>query len=228
KTYANQLKAAAILEKVYADQPEHPGVAHYLIHSYDFPPIAQKGLPAARRYASIAPVAPHAQHMPSHIFTRLGYWDESIQANRRSMDLERTPQEKSHAADYMVYAYLQKGMDDSAKTVIDGIGLNTANLPATVAVALAYNPLAMQARYMLERDDWKGAAALTVVNTAPQGEAVTHFARGLGAARSGDAAEAKAEVEALNGLVARLTAAHDPYWPIVIDAQRMAVEAWIA
>src|SRR5213079_38687 len=118
KTYANQLKAAAILEKVYANQPEHPGVAHYLIHSYDFPPIAQKGLPAARRYASIAPSAPHAQHMPSHIFTRRGLWEESIETNRRSAATSKNHFDSLHAMDYLEYAYLQGARDRDAKHVL--------------------------------------------------------------------------------------------------------------
>jgi tetratricopeptide (TPR) repeat protein len=166
--------------------------------------------------------------MPSHIFTRLGYWDESIKTNRRSADLEPTPGGKSHPMDYLVYAYLQQGRDDTALAVIKEIGGNTTG--EYIAGALgSYNALAMPARLALERDDWKGAAALKVTSAALSAEAaVTHFAKGLGAARTGDVALAKQEVATLEKIVAELTTRKDPYWPIVVDAQRMAVSAWIA
>src|SRR5229473_3107865 len=121
KTYADQLKAAAILEKVFAEQPQHPGVAHYLIHSYDYPPIAEKGLNAARRYASIAPAAPHALHMPSHIFTRRGYWQDSIESNRASAAAAPDHFNQLHALDYLAYAHLQMGQDAAAKRVLDQV-----------------------------------------------------------------------------------------------------------
>jgi hypothetical protein len=183
-TFAQQKEAAQVLTTLYREQPKHPGLAHYIIHAFDSPPLASLALDAARQYAQIAPAAPHALHMPSHIFTRLGYWDESI----------------SISGEY-------------------------------IAGALAsYNALAMPARFALERDDWKTAAALTVMTAspAPEAVAVTHFARGLGAARSGDMAAANAEIAALGGIVADLTARKDPYWPIVVDAQRLAVSAWVA
>ncbi|MSR06955.1 MAG: hypothetical protein EXR93_07820 [Gemmatimonadetes bacterium] len=226
-TFAQQKKAAEILNALYAKYPQHPGLAHYIIHAFDSPPLASNALDAARRYADIAPAAPHALHMPSHTFTRLGYWDESIRTNRRSMDLEPTPAAKSHAADYMVYAYLQQGKDDAALKVIQEIGGGVTGLYGAMALG-SYNALAMPARYSLERDDWTTAAALNVTSAAPSAEAVTHFAKGLGAARSGDVATAKQEIAALEKAVTDLTAAKDAYWPTVVDAQRMAVSSWVA
>src|SRR5258706_13027586 len=147
KPYANQLKAAGILEKVFAVQPDHPGVAHYLIHSYDYPSIAQQGLNAARRYASVAPDAPHALHMPGHIFTRLGLWDESIETNVRSAKVSENHSEYLHAMDYMAYAYLQQGRDGDAKRVVDHLPnmgpLNNKKFVAAFALALIPGRYAM-------------------------------------------------------------------------------------
>lgn len=226
-TFAQQKEAAQVLTALYKQQPKHPGLAHYIIHAFDSPPLANLALDAARQYADIAPAAPHAQHMPSHIFTRLGYWDESIKTNRRSADLEPTPGAKSHASDYMVYAYLQQGRDAQAKEVIEAIGANTTGyLPA--GNLAGYNTFAMVARYALERDDWKAAAALRVNPSTPSAQAVTHFAKGLGAARAGDLALAKQEIAELEKAVAALKAQNDSYWSHVVDAQRMAVSAWVA
>ncbi|MGE0159398.1 MAG: tetratricopeptide repeat protein [Gemmatimonadales bacterium] len=226
-TFAQQRRAAQGLIALFREQPQHPGLAHYIIHAFDSPPLAGNALEAARQYLDIAPAAPHALHMPSHIFTRLGYWDESISSNRRSADLEPTPGAKSHPLDYLVYAYLQQGRDALAAEAMQEIGGATDG--EYIAGTLGgYNALAMSARYALERDDWAGAARLRVLPTAPPAEAVTHFARGLGAARSGDVTAARAEVSELERLVAALTAQDDPYWPVVVDAQRMAVLAWIA
>jgi tetratricopeptide (TPR) repeat protein len=228
-TFAQQKDAAQLLTRLYRQQPNHPGLAHYIIHAFDSPPLANLALDAARQYAAIAPAAPHALHMPSHIFTRLGYWDESIKTNRRSADLEPTPGGKSHPLDYLVYAYLQQGRDEAALAAIKEVGGTVSG--EYIAGALgSYNALAMPARFALERDDWKGAASLKVMLAAPAPEAVavTHFAKGLGAARSGDAALAKQEVAALEKIVADLTARKDAYWPIVVDAQRIAVLAWVA
>ena len=163
KTYAQQLKGAAILEPIFKRQPHHPGVAHYLIHLYDYPAIADKGLDAAQRYAAIAPGAPHAQHMPSHIFTRVGYWKESIASNLASIKAAKADKEavdQLHGMDYMVYAYLQLGRDREARGVIDEM-MQTANTSPDVyggSFALAAAP----ARYAIERGDWKAAAALEV------------------------------------------------------------------
>ncbi|HUP90549.1 MAG TPA: hypothetical protein VM100_14415 [Longimicrobiales bacterium] len=227
-TFSQQKKAADILTPMYLKQPNHPGLAHYIIHAFDAPPLAHYALQAARKYAQIAPDAPHALHMPSHTFTRLGYWDESIVTNRKSMNLEPTPAAKSHAADYMVYAYLQKGVDDSALVVVRELTQGDAGAAYATGTTLSYNMLALTARYHLEREDWKSAATLPVVVSQPQNEAVTHFARGLGAARSGDIGGARVEINELNKMVEKLITAKDPYWPITIDAQRMAVEAWTA
>jgi tetratricopeptide (TPR) repeat protein len=226
-TFAQQRRAADVLIGLFREQPNHPGLAHYIIHAFDSPPLAGNALDAARQYLEIAPAAPHALHMPSHIFTRLGYWDESISSNRRSADLEPTPGGKSHPLDYLVYAYLQQGRDEMALATIQEIGGATDG--EYVAGTLGgYNSLAMQARYALERNDWASAAGLRVIPTAPAAEAVTHFARGLGAARSGRVEAARAELAELERMVSALTAQNDPYWPVVVDAQRLAVTAWIA
>lgn len=226
-TFAQQKRAAATLTAMYRDQPKHPGLAHYIIHAFDSPPLAALALDAARQYAAIAPAAPHALHMPSHTFTRLGYWNESIATNRRSADLEPAPGGKSHPLDYMVYAYLQQGRDDQALKAIQEIGGSASG--EYIAGALgSYNALAMPARYALERDDWATAAALKVSTATPSAGAVTHFARGLGAARSGQAALARQEVAALEKLVTDLVAQKDAYWSHIVDAQRMAVGAWVA
>src|SRR6201982_1485111 len=163
KTYANQLKGAAILEPIFKRQPQHPGVAHYLIHLYDYPPIAEKGLDAAMRYAKIAPAAPHAQHMPSHIFTRVGYWKESIAANQasaRAAKADKAATDQLHGQDYMVYAYLQLAQDNNARAVIDEMAKSASFGPEERGgpFALAASP----ARYMVERGDWRGAAELEV------------------------------------------------------------------
>ncbi|MGQ0561331.1 MAG: hypothetical protein ACT443_05600 [Gemmatimonadota bacterium] len=228
-TFAQQKQAAAILNPLFEQQPQHPGLAHYIIHAFDSPPLAKLALSAARSYAQIAPDAPHALHMPSHTFTRLGYWDESIKTNRRSADLEPTPGAKAHASDYMVYAYLQQGRDEAARAVLAEVGIDPEGGDQTGIGALAgYNALAMVARYALERNDWAMAAKLEVVpNQAPFVQAVTRFARALGSARSGAAAAARAELNELNTLIVKMNEAKDPYWPIVVDAQRMAAEAWV-
>ena len=228
-TFAQQKAAAQTLTRLYVAQPKHPGLAHYIIHAFDSPPLAYLALDAARQYAGIAPAAPHALHMPSHIFTRLGYWDESIKTNRRAADLEPSPGGKAHPLDYMVYAYLQQGRDAQAVKAIEEIGGN----PGADYVAGSqgsYNAQAMLARYALERDDWQAAATLKVLGGAPSAEAVTRFARGLGNSRAsgGDPAVAKQEVAALEKIVADLTAQKDVYWAHVVDAQRMAVAAWVA
>lgn len=226
-SFAQQQKAADILIPLYRQHPRHPGLAHYLIHAFDSPPLAGHALDAAKAYAGIAPAAPHALHMPSHTFTRLGFWDESIASNRKSADLEPGGS-KAHAADYMVYAYLQQGRDASALGVIREVGGTGPAQYAPGGALASYNGLAMLARYALERDDWAAAAALTVTAAPPSAEAVTRFARGLGAARSGNVVLAKEEVAALEKLVAALTAAKDQAWTPVVDAQRMAVASWIA
>lgn len=225
-TFARQLHAAQILDSLFRVQPEHPGLAHYTIHAYDAPPIAQQGLQAARRYAGIAPSAPHALHMPSHIFTRLGYWDESIETNRRSAAAEPDSNAAVHPNDYMVYAYLQQGRDAEAERVVRRAVQNTDRFYASI---LGYNYGAMPARLALERGRWADAAALPVPAGAPAHvAAITRFARAVGAARGGNPGAARAEVDALGVLLDSLTARRESYWATIVGAQRLAAAAWLA
>jgi tetratricopeptide (TPR) repeat protein len=243
KTYANQKKAAEILERIAVDQPDHPGVAHYLIHSYDYPASADKGRHAAERYATIAPSAPHALHMPSHIFTRLGDWDASIRSNVASSRAAKDELAAAHhqgagsynalhALDYLMYAYLQESQDAAAAEVFDEINtiqhLDVENFPAAYALA------AIPARYALERGQWEQAAGLTLHpadldwKRFPQAEAVNAFARGLGAARHGDVAAAGEEQERLGVLKAAMVAAKQDYWAGQADIQSATIAAWSA
>jgi hypothetical protein len=228
KTYANQLKGAAILEPIWQRQPQHPGVAHYLIHLYDYPAIAAKGLPAALRYARIAPNAPHAQHMPSHIFTRVGYWKESIAANLASVEAAKAHNERGeqlHGEDYLVYAYLQLARDADARKVIDAVEATT---PDPESAAGAFSRAAAPARYVFERGDWKGAADLKVKpNKFLHTVAITHFARALGAARSGDVAAARLDAAKLAEIRDALREAKNDYWSTQVDIQAQAANAWI-
>jgi hypothetical protein len=227
KKYTNQLKAARILEPIFKAQPQHPGAAHYLIHSYDYPPIAKHGLAAARRYGKIAPDAAHAQHMPSHIFTRVGAWKESIESNRASARIggDKTF-DKWHAFDYMVYAHLQLGQDGAARQVVAEALNNPARIdhPAT-----AYAYAALPARLMIERAAWKDAAALTLhaADDFPWkkytfAEAINAYARGIGAARSGDAAAARMEAKRLESLQ---QATKVPYWANEVGIQASVVNS---
>ncbi len=242
KTYANQLKAGAILEKVLAEQPGHPGVAHYIIHSYDYPPLATRGLAAARGYAKIAPAVPHAQHMPAHIFTRLGLWQESIDSNRASANAgkayyarlgkETVWDQTLHALDYVVYAYLQTGQDKQARAVLEDLGAMQKAEPESFVAAYAY--AAIPARVVLEQRRWSEAAALAPASKPfpwdrfAWGEAITAFARAIGAARIGDAARARVEVQKLEGYRAALVAAKQTYWAEQVDIQQRAAAAWAA
>ncbi len=231
KKYANQLKAAGILEKVFGEQPNHPGVAHYLIHSYDYPPIASRGLSAARRYAGIAPAAPHALHMPSHIFTREGYWQESIESNLVSAAAAKNHFDQLHAMDYLAYAYLQRAQDVAAKRVLDSARDIRKVTPEhfVTGYALAGVP----ARYALERRHWADAASLALQPTDfpwdrfPQSEAVLVFARALGSARSGNASGARKDIARLESLRDALTAAKQGYWAEQAEIQRQVVTAWV-
>jgi tetratricopeptide (TPR) repeat protein len=230
QTYSAYLKAAGILEKQFVKHPDHPGVAHYLIHCYDAPPIAQQGLPAARRYAEIAPDAPHALHMPSHIFTRVGAWSDSVATNRRSATVaekNNEPDEALHAMDYMTYADLQLARDGDARKILDEARKVTGLDPvrATGPYALA----AMPARYLIERGDWSGAAKLEPTPTQyPFTEAMTHFARALGAARSGDPASAQSDVERIAALRDQLQAAKNEFWANEVEVMRLASLAWVS
>jgi hypothetical protein len=224
--FTRQREAAELLEPLFVQQPHHPGVAHYLIHAFDAPPLAEHGLEAALVYASIAPSAPHALHMPSHIFTRLGRWDESIETNLRSAAAEPVPSAAVHPLDYLVYAYLQQGRDAAAHEIVSG----TVQLEDRFyGGILGYNFAAMPARYALERSAWSDAARLELPTGAapPFVAAITHFARGIGAARSSAPARAREEAAALERLRDELSQRGDPYWPTVVDAQRLAVAAWI-
>ena len=229
KTYTNQIKGAAILEPISKRQPQHPGVAHYLIHLYDYPPIAEKGLDAARRYSKIAPAAAHAQHMPSHIFTRVGYWQESIASNAESSrvaKLDNSLHDQLHAMDYLVYAYLQLGQDQKAKAVIDEMetvtGFTETFIPGPYARAIS------PARYAIERGDWKAAADLQVrPSPLAHVQAISHFARALGAARLGNVAAAKADIAKLAELRDKLRDAKDAYWSEQVDIQWKVATAWV-
>jgi tetratricopeptide (TPR) repeat protein len=230
QTYAAYLKAAAILEKQFVKYPDHPGVAHYLIHSYDAPPIAKQGLPAARRYASIAPAAPHALHMPSHIFTRVGDWEDSVATNRRSAEAARNggePNEAYHATDYAVYALLQLARDNDAKREMEEVFKVTDFNPGirTAPYAIA----AMPARYAVERGAWREAMQLQPQPTRHSyTDAITYFARALGAARSGDTAAAEKDAAELARLHKALLDAKDNYWATEVEVQRLAIAGWIA
>jgi len=228
KTYANQLKGAALLEPIFKRQPQHPGVAHYLIHLYDYPPIAEKGLNAARRYAKIAAAAPHAQHMPSHIFTRVGYWKESIASNLESSriaKLDGEQHDQAHGMDYLVYAYLQLAQDKKARAVVDElrkIQFKQERFAGFYAIA------ASQARYVFERSDWKAAAELEPRPTKfLYADAVTYFARAVGAARSGNPTAAKADIAKLGELRDKLREAKDAYWSGIVDIQERVASAWM-
>ena len=228
KTYARALKAAAILDAQFAKHPDHPGVAHYLIHAYDFPPIAQKGLPAALCYADIAPSAAHALHMPSHIFTRVGLWKESIETNARSAaaaKAENSVGQALHAMDYMVYADLQLARDADALAVVkDARDLSGTDIAAVYALA------AIAPRYAVEREQWREAAALPdpAAGKYPYVEAITLYARAIGAARGGDPAAAEKDAVRLAAMAEALRAANNDYWATEVVAQRRAAAAWIA
>ncbi|MDB5575812.1 MAG: hypothetical protein JWR80_988 [Bradyrhizobium sp.] len=229
KTYASQLRGAAILEPIARRQPQHPGVAHYLIHLYDYPAIAEKGLEAAQRYARIAPAAAHAQHMPSHIFTRVGYWSESIASNAEAARVAKESQDfhdQLHAMDYQVYAYLQLGQDAKARGVIDDMtriaGFTETFLPGPYALAVS------PARYVVERGDWKAAAELQIrPSPLAHVQAITHFARAIGAARSGNPDSAKDDIAKLAELRDKLRDAKDAYWSEQVDIQRQVATAWL-
>jgi len=229
KTYAYQLKGAAILEPIFKRQPRHPGIAHYLIHLYDYPAIAEKGLDAAKRYAAIAPAAPHAQHMPSHIFTRVGYWKESIGGNTASARAAKASNEftdQLHAMDYLVYAHLQLAQDKEARAVSDEMIGVKGHSPSVRGGW--YAVAAGQARYMIERNDWKGAAELLVQPTRfAYVDAITHFARALGAARSGNLEAASADAAKLTELRDKLRQANDSYWSEQVDIQWQVATAWM-
>jgi hypothetical protein len=237
KTYADQLKAGAILEKLWVSQPQHPGLAHYIIHSYDVPALAPRAIDAARRYAKIAPDAPHALHMPSHTFTRLGYWQDSIETNILSAAAARrigAKGEELHATDYEVYAYLQSGQDAAARRLVEGVPAILARtqkvtVSAAPAPAGSYAVAAIPARYALERGAWAEAARLAPRETLyPYADAVTWFARAVGAARSGDRATAAAAIAELQKDIGRLVQQKEAYWAEQVRIQELGASAWLA
>jgi len=235
-TFARQKRAAAILNPLFRRFPQHPGLAHYIIHANDSPRLAQLGLDAARRYAEIAPSAPHAQHMPSHIFIRLGLWDETITANTRAFEAglayarahnQPVAPERLHALDYMVYAYLQQGRDREARATVDTAQHLTTATIASDALVANYNQIAMEARLPLERGDWATAAQLPVrAAELTIGAALGHFARGIGAARLGDTARASTEIAALARVHDDMIRRGDTDWATVVDTKRQVVTAW--
>src|SRR5688572_1901536 len=246
KTYAREKEAAQILNRVLARQPQHPGVAHYLIHSYDFPPLAYLALPAARSYAKIAPASAHAQHMPSHIFIRMGLWQEAIRSNldakssaeafARRHKMAGAWDEQIHAMDYLAYAYLQSAQDKLALSVLDDVKNIQVVEPQTFKVAYAF--AAIPARYVLERKRWDEATKLSLpANTVSMfpwqrfrwAEAHIHFARAIGFARSGDASSARQEVEKLTALRDALVIGKGEYdWARQVDIERQIAAAWLA
>jgi tetratricopeptide (TPR) repeat protein len=226
KSYANQLKSAAILEKLLQQDAQHPGVAHFLIHAYDYPPLADKGLAAARRYAGIAPAASHARHMPSHIYSMVGLWEDSIASNRFALEIQP---DYYHASDFMTYAHLQLSQDAKAKAMMEQAA-KTADTGTRVVTIVNFTALAaMPARYALERADWRAAAALPITKTDfPAADSLTRFARGLGMVRSGDVAGAKHEVDAIHELRGALQKSNQSYWADRSQDQILAVSGWIA
>jgi hypothetical protein len=225
-SYANQFRSAEILERLYAQNPQHPGITHYLIHAYDFAPFVEKGIPAARRYAAIAPAVPHARHMPAHIYSMAGLWEDSIASNLSALEIQP---DYYHAADFTIYAHLQLGQDAKAAAMIDK-ALNTplrGDRPATIGDYTAR--AAMPARYCLERADWAAAAALPVSASGyPQADSLTRFARGLAMARLGKIREATQETEAMQALRTALEKSGDRYWADRTSEQMLAISAWVA
>lgn len=237
KTYAGRLKAGAILERLFEEEPNHPGLAHYIIHTYDVPPLASRALDAARRYSEIAPDAPHALHMPSHTFTRTGYWQDSIDSNvaaAAAAKREGQTAEELHASDYETYAYLQTGQDEGAQGVLHSLPEIASRFDPKTVIGGAAGPsagyfalAAIPARYALERGDWKQATQLTPRETPfPYTEAMTWFARGLGFARMGQAAAAYESATNLKQIRQRLSKSGENYWSQQVEIQELEVRAW--
>ena len=237
KTYANQLEAGKILEALWAKQPNHPGLAHYIIHSYDYPPLAAQAMAAANRYAAIAPTAAHALHMPSHTFTRIGLWQQSVNTNRRSINVairDSAFAEALHASDYTEYAYLQMRNDGAARRVLARLPAIAAKFdPAAITGAApgsagVFALAAIPARYALERRQWAEAAALPTQTTAyPYADALTYFARALGASHTNNLAVARASVDSLAAIRERLIVGGEAYWAEQAAIQRLSAQAWI-
>lgn len=242
KTYSQQLRSGEILNKIYPGEPNHPGIVHYLIHNYDYPELAEKALVEARKYASIAPSSAHAQHMPSHIFTRLGLWQENIKSNQdaaasavcyaQSTGIKGHWDEELHALDYQVYGFLQQGDNDSAKKLLDY--LTTIEFVSPMNFKVAYGFAAMPSRYVLENKLWKEAAVLKTHDANvdwenyPWQRAIVHFARLMGSVHTGRTDSAKQELKILNALRDKLVARKDPYYVDQVSIQIKTGEAWIA
>ncbi len=237
KTYANQLKAGGILEALWLKEPNHPGIAHYIIHAYDYPALADKARAAAERYSVIAPSAAHALHMPSHTFTRVGMWQESVDANTRSMKAalgSGSIAEALHAADYEMYAYLQLGKEMEAKAILDSLPALAARFDANAVTGAApplaaiYALAAIPARWTLERGAWSEAAALVPKTTDyPYADAMTYLARALGAAHTGDLGRGRSAVDSLASIQQRLTAKGESYWGEQVAIQKIEAAAWL-
>ncbi len=245
-TFAREKDAAAILNHVLKTEPDHPGVAHYLIHSFDYPPLAELAVPAAKRYATIAPDSPHAQHMPSHIFTRLGMWDDSIASNLKSeaaaqemmkkKGFSGASREELHAMDYLAYAYLQTGQDIEAQRVLGH--LNAMHKVDEPVFSVAYAATAIPSRLVLERRQWREAASLELPNNVrllvpfenfQWAVAHIHFARAVGAARSGNSALAKQELAELSEIEQGLNIPPGTYdWKAQVGIERQIAGAWLA
>jgi hypothetical protein len=238
KTYANQLRAGAVLESLVERQPEHPGLSHYIIHSYDYPALAGKARAAAKRYAAIAPSAAHALHMPSHTFTRVGMWEESVRTNMRSMEValaNGSISEALHAADYAVYAHLQLGQEAEARALLDRLPALDARFDVNAVTGAApgsagvFALAAIPARWALERRAWAEAAALEPKASAfPYTEAMSWLTRGLGASHTGDLVRVRAAVDSLAAIQRRLATAGEAYWAEQVAIQHLAAQAWLA
>ena len=242
KSYIREKKAAGILNEILSKDPQHPGVVHYLIHSCDSPPLANLALNAARSYAQIAPSVPHALHMPSHIFTRLGLWQESVKSNIASESaaksfaveahMDGAWDEQLHAMDYLMYAYLQGAQDKKAKATLDELYRIQKVSPENFKVAYAF--AAISARYAIERRQWSEAASLKQYpaglawNRFPWAEAIMYFTRAVGSARSGDLDSARRGIDKLSAIENDLVAAKDQYWATQVRIQRLAASAWVA
>jgi len=230
KTHARQKQAAALLEPLGRIHPEHPGITHYLIHAYDNAELAPRGLPAARAYSRIAPSVPHALHMPSHIFTRLGLWEDSITSNlaaKEAASQQGGTGEELHAMDYLVYAYLQSGRDADAAQVIQQL----KNMPKLNAgdFKIAYASTAMPVRYAVERKQWAEAAAIvTPAGAPPQVAAIAVWARALGLARTGHVREAQSEVDRLRQIQEELRGSGEEYWAVQVRILTREIMAWLA
>jgi hypothetical protein len=237
KTYAGRLKAGAMLEKLFEQEPNHPGLAHYIIHTYDVAPLAGRALQAARRYAEIAPDAPHALHMPSHTFTRTGHWQDSIKSNvaaAQAAKREGQTAEELHARDYEIYAYLQTGQDEAARRVLTSLPEIASRFDPNIVISGAAGPAtgyfalaAIPARYALERGDWKLAEQLTPHETPfPYTEAMTWFARGLGAGRLRQANAAYQCAMSLKQFHEQLLKSGENYWALQVEIEELEVQAW--